>query len=174
MMRLSLKFCLLATLMVLAGCGPQPPQPAAKPDSTPKATNAAGVPAAKHVIEANDTMRFNKKLIEVPAGEKITITLKNVGHMPKSTMGHNLVILDHGRSPDSFMVEATFAKDTEYIPAEYASWILAHTKLLGPGESDTITFTAPDKPGEYHYLCSFPGHSAVGMKGIMRVVVETE
>jgi len=172
LMRVELNLCLLAITLALAACGPQPPEPVAKPAEAPKATNAAGVPATKHVIEAYDTMRYDKKLIEVPAGEQITLTLKNVGHMPKASMGHNLVILDLGRQPEAFMVEASFAKATDYIPAEHEDWIVAKTKLLGPGESDTITFTAPKTPGEYPFICSFPGHYAVGMKGIMRVVVE--
>ena len=47
--------------------------------------------------------------------------------------------------------------------------MLAHSKLLGPGESETVTFNAPFVPGEYLYLCSFPGHYAQGTKGIMTV-----
>ena len=34
---------------------------------------------------------------------------------------------------------------------------LAYTKMLGGGESDTITFDAPE-PGTYIFICSFPGH----------------
>jgi azurin len=47
--------------------------------------------------------------------------------------------------------------------------VLAHTKLLGPGESETVTFNAPFIPGEYPFFCSFPGHYSQGTKGVMTV-----
>ena len=37
------------------------------------------------------------------------------------------------------------------------------------GPNDTIKFTAPQKPGEYNFVCSFPGHW-VRMYGVMLVV----
>jgi azurin len=43
--------------------------------------------------------------------------------------------------------------------------MIAHTKLLGPKEKDTVTFQAPKEPGRYPFLCSFPGHYQVGMRG---------
>jgi azurin len=47
--------------------------------------------------------------------------------------------------------------------------VLAKTKLLGPGDSDSVTFSAPAAPGNYTYLCTFPEHYAAGMKGVMTV-----
>jgi azurin len=46
--------------------------------------------------------------------------------------------------------------------------VLYHTALTLPEASDTIFFTAPTKPGDYDYICSFPGHAQL-MKGILRV-----
>ncbi|MBT3479957.1 MAG: hypothetical protein HN457_00795, partial [Opitutales bacterium] len=46
--------------------------------------------------------------------------------------------------------------------------VLFHTKLLQPDTSETIRFIAPTKPGEYPYICSFPGHWIV-MRGVMTV-----
>ena len=46
--------------------------------------------------------------------------------------------------------------------------VLFHTKLLNPDTSETIRFNAPFKPGEYPYICSFPGHWVI-MRGIMTV-----
>ena len=59
------------------------------------------------------------------------------------------------------------ASATNPIPEASKEDVLAATKLLGPDERDTITFTAP-KPGVYQYLCSFPGHFAM-MRGTMTV-----
>ena len=47
--------------------------------------------------------------------------------------------------------------------------VIKATKLLGPNETDTVTFTAPQVPGQYLYVCSFPGHYTQGTKGFMTV-----
>ena len=49
-----------------------------------------------------------------------------------------------------------------------ADKVIAKTKLVGAGESDTITFTAP-AAGVYDYICTFPAHVTVGMHGVMTV-----
>ncbi len=56
-----------------------------------------------------------------------------------------------------------------YLPPQFAASVLAASKLLGPGESETIEFTAPGLPGKYDFVCSFPGHAQAGMKGTLTV-----
>jgi nitrite reductase (NO-forming) len=41
------------------------------------------------------------------------------------------------------------------------------TPLIGPGKSATLKVTL--KKGSYKYLCTFPGHAALGMKGTFKV-----
>ena len=53
------------------------------------------------------------------------------------------------------------AKDNGYIPE--GDDIIAHTKMIGGGESVEITFDAP-AAGTYDYICPFPGHYGI-MKG---------
>ncbi|WP_407933330.1 azurin [Galbibacter pacificus] len=110
------------------------------------------------VITANDMMKFNKSEIRVKAGQKVTITLKHIGKLDKKVMGHNLVILKQDVDLVEFATAATAATENDYIP-EGTDAVVAHTKLLGGGESDTIEFEAP-APGTYDFLCSFPGHFA--------------
>ncbi|MDX1586785.1 MAG: SDR family oxidoreductase, partial [Balneolaceae bacterium] len=43
------------------------------------------------------------------------------------------------------------------------------TDMVGGGETTEVTFNAPEEAGDYEYLCSFPGHFAAGMKGILSV-----
>ena len=43
-----------------------------------------------------------------------------------------------------------------------------HTKLLMPNTAETLRFTAPTAPGDYPYLCTFPGHWVI-MRGMMHV-----
>ena len=72
-------------------------------------------------------------------------------------------LLKAGVDMAKFASEAIKAKDTDYIPAARKGDIVAHTKVIGGGESVTITFDAP-AAGTYDFLCSFPGHYAI-MKG---------
>ena len=56
-----------------------------------------------------------------------------------------------------------------YIPSKLKEKIVAFIGLLGPNETGEVTFTAPTEPGEYPFLCSFPAHCFVGMKGVLVV-----
>ncbi|MGJ1205208.1 plastocyanin/azurin family copper-binding protein [Sphingobacterium lactis] len=143
-------------------------------ETTTEAPATETVPGIENVtssqtwtVEGNDQMQFNTNLIRVKAGEPVEITLKNVGSMPKESMGHNLVVLKPGVDIPTFGAEATAAVDNEYIPKSGLSSIVGHTKLLGPGEEDKITVTL--EKGVYPYLCSFPGHFGI-MQG--KIVAE--
>ncbi len=115
------------------------------------------------VIKGTDAMQFDLKEIKVKAGQKIKLTLTHSGKLAKAAMGHNFVLLKQGVDVAAFGGKAAAARETEYIPKSEAANIIAHTKLVGGGESDTIEFTAPKK-GTYTFICSFPGHYAL-MKG---------
>ena len=93
----------------------------------------------------------------------MALTLKHTGTLPKSSMGHNFVLLKAGADVQAYATAAVSAKDDEYLPKAAADQVLAATKLLGGGSSDTIVFKAP-AAGSYDFICSFPGHYAV-MKG---------
>jgi azurin len=147
----------------------EPSAPAAQPAAaapTPAPTVTPDESGVVH-ITSNDQMRFSAGRINVKAGQAITIELKNEGKLPKEAMGHNLVVLKPGLDPMSFAMKAVAAKATDYIPADAGDQIIAHTKLLGPGESDTIKFDAP-APGTYPFVCTFPGHAAI-MNGVLVV-----
>ena len=117
------------------------------------------------VIESSDQMRFNVTELTVKSGETINLTLVHTGNLPKVAMGHNWVLLEKGTDVRSFALSAMKEKDNEYIPS---SNVLVATSLIGGGEETSITFTAPS-PGEYDFICSFPGHYGL-MKG--KLIVE--
>ena len=123
----------------------------------------------KITITGNDTMQFDLKSFDVKAGEKVELTFKNIGKIPKIAMGHNLVILKKGISAISFGQKAlgAGANATNALPDSVKGDTITATKLLGPDESETITFTAPEA-GDYEYVCTFPGHFAM-MRGVMKV-----
>ena len=112
------------------------------------------------VVEGNDMMQFDKNLLRVKAGETVTVRFVNVGELPKESMGHNFIVLKPGTDVAAFGGEAIKAVNNEYIPATFTSSIVAHTRLLGPGEEEVIEFVL-DAPGVYPYLCSFPGHYGI-------------
>lgn len=124
---------------------------------------------AKIEITGNDQMQFNVKAFEVKEGQKVVLSFKHIGQLPAVAMGHNVVILKPGTAVPAFATKCAPAKDTEYIPQDEESkaQIVAYTKMLGGGESEEITFTAP-APGDYPFICSFPGHFAI-MQGVMTV-----
>ena len=163
----------LAAALFLAACGggknsdteaTHEHETATSTETATDASAGASVPGIENVqttdhieLQASDDMRFDKDLFKVKAGEKVKLSLKNVGTQPIESMGHNVVVLDQGTDVAAFGGEAFKAKDDEYIPSTFASSIIAHTKLLGPGASDEIEFTLP-KAGVYEFICSFPGH----------------
>jgi len=117
-------------------------------------------------IHASDQMKFDVTSIEAAPGEKITVTLTNAGTLPKAAMAHNFVLLKAGTDVSAFAAAAMTHQENGYIPPAMADKVIAATKMLGPGESDTITFTAP-AAGTYDYICSFPGHALAGMRGTL-------
>lgn len=110
--------------------------------------------------------------IEVQPGEEIRIRLTTRSDLPKSAMAHNWVLMVLGADANTYVSEASKAMDEDYTPEALSDQVLFHSEMVGGGETTEITFTAPDEPGEYEYLCSFPGHYAAGMKGFLVVKAE--
>ena len=120
-------------------------------------------------ISGNDQMQYDKQLLSVPAScTQITLTLHHTGKLPREAMGHNWVLVN---GPDlnavaSAGMSAGLAND--YVqPGDQRA--LAHTRIIGGGQSASVTFPASLlKPGgDYRYLCTFPGHNAV-MRGTFK------
>jgi len=120
-------------------------------------------------IKGTDNLKFSIELIEASPGETIRLTLEVVSNMPITAMGHNIAIVDKGTDVQEFVMQSMSAKDNEYIAPAMEDQIIAFTKMIGGGETSVIEFTVPDEPGDYVYVCTFPGHYFAGMKGILRV-----
>jgi len=135
-------------------------------------SSAPQAPPREVTVQADDKMRYDFTAFEVAPGQKVSVTFKNVGTTPKFSMGHNFVLLDRiinaGNIQSAFLDKASTEASHDYVPPN-AKEVLAHSKLLGPGESEVVTFNAPYIPGEYLYVCSFPGHYSQGTKGVMTV-----
>ncbi len=155
----------IIAFVFLTGCGGD------STDSTSENTDSTEKKADKYIlsepstagmlelmISGNDEMQFDKKELRAKTGEKIALTLKHTGKLPAQSMGHNLVILKPGTDVSSFAKKAINAVGNDYIPE--GDEMIAYTRLIGGGESVTISFTAP-APGSYDFICTFPGHYAL-------------
>ncbi len=138
-----------------------------KMEAEKKAERLAKLPENHLEIEGDDNMKFDLTELHAKAGKPITLTLKHVGKTKKTEMGHNWIVLKQGTDVDKFAESAIKEVANDYIPQNDPS-IIAHTKLLGGGESDSITFTINEK-GTYDFLCSFPGHH-INMRG--KLIIE--
>jgi azurin len=160
---------------LLAGCG-KSESTAPAGENPPAAAPAAESPAAAKpatgravAITANDTMKFNTTEIYAKPGEALAVTLTNEGTIPKFSMGHNWVLLQPDTDLNQFAQDGAMAAAQDYIPDSFKAKVIANTKLLGPKESDTALFYAPKTPGKYPFICAYPGHMQVGMKGYLIV-----
>jgi azurin len=114
-------------------------------------------------LTGNDMMQYSPKELKVKSGVEVTLTLRHIGKMNLKVMGHNFVLLKSGVEIPVFSLEAANAGEPEdWIPNDGKD-VIAHTKMIGGGQSTSITFTAP-AAGTYDFICSFPGHSGL-MKG---------
>lgn len=143
--------------------------PAAGGQAPAKAPAAAKGEPRTIELTATENMKYDKVKLTARPGEQIHLVLKVVGTMAKTIMAHNFVLLKQGTSALEVNNAAFNARATDFIPESMKDKFLAFTPLAGAGETVEVTFTAPTKPGSYEYLCTFPGHYAMGMKGTLSV-----
>lgn len=74
-------------------------------------------PESSVTITGNDRMSFAPEVFVVPAGEEVTLTLHNIGSMPKETMGHNWVLLSTGTDILEFSTAGVRYPKENYAPA---------------------------------------------------------
>ena len=109
-------------------------------------------------------LKFDQNILIVSPGAKVQLTFNN-----PDDMLHNLAIVAPDKADAVGTAAMNLGLDGEamaYIPD--SDDILFHTGLLQPGTSETIFFEAPATPGNYQYVCTFPGHHLV-MRGILQV-----
>lgn len=113
-----------------------------------------------------ERMLFDKTEFSVKAEQPVSLVFNNPDATP-----HNLAICEPGSVEEIGLAGNEMAKDPDGIKKDFipvTDKILHHTKLLNPNTTETLRFTAPTKPGDYPYVCTFPGHWVI-MRGVMRV-----
>jgi len=171
MLRTTYTILLVGVLgLMLAACGGEASEGDSSSDgSSSDAQTEQSSDADREVTlqpEGNQ-MKFAQTEFTAEAGETVRLVFENVAESP--SMVHNVLILN---TNDEEVVERvgtegqSAGQSAGYVPDDDA--IIAHTDLAQPGETVEVTFTAPDEPGEYTYVCTYPGHWAM-MQGTMIV-----
>jgi len=117
-------------------------------------------------LQVADQLQFGTDAVSVDKSCKdFTVNLSHTGTMAKNVMGHNWVLTTAADMPGVVADGTAAGLDKDYLKPDDAR-VIAHTKVIGGGEKDSVTFeVAKLKAGEsYMFFCSFPGHAAL-MKG---------
>jgi len=120
----------------------------------------------KVTVDSTDQMTYTTKEIVVDKScKQFTVELTHGGTLPKNVMGHNLVISKKDDAQAIATGGMSKGLDGGYLDESDAR-IIAHTKLIGAGETSSATFDVSKLAAgtEYQFFCSFPGHIAM-MKG---------
>lgn len=93
------------------------------------------------------------------------MNLTHSGSLPKNVMGHNWVLSKTADMAGIATDGMAAGIDKSYLK-EGDTRVIAHTKIIGAGEKDSVTFDVSKlTAGEsYQFFCSFPGHNSM-MKG---------
>lgn len=117
-------------------------------------------------IKAMDNLQFSEKKLQAKPGEVIKLKFVNPDVVP-----HNWALVQPGRLEQvgdlaNKLIGSPEAYLKQYVPDSDA--VICFTDIIEPGSESSIYFKAPEKPGRYPYLCTFPGHWMV-MNGILEV-----
>jgi azurin len=110
-------------------------------------------------------LKFDTEKVEVKVGSRVKIVFNN-----NDDMLHNFVIVKPGMAVavgDLALRLNLNGPKLNYVPA--SPNVLFHTNILQPETAESIYFTAPKEPGDYQFVCTFPGHASL-MNGVLRVV----
>jgi plastocyanin len=110
---------------------------------------------------SGSTLELQPARISVKTGRRVRLRFVNDGTLP-----HNVALPRSEDELDAIATAAYQAGETGYIPAAYRDKLLAYTSLASPGQAVEAEFVVPP-PGEYTYVCLFPGHSN-SMLGTLR------
>lgn len=121
-------------------------------------------------LQTDDALRFVPSHITVPASCKdFTVKLTHTGHLPPLAMSHNWVLTKKSNLDGVARTGMLAGADAHHVD-QNDTRVIAHTKLIGTGETTTVTFAVAQlNAGEpYVFLCTFAGHSPI-MRGTLSV-----
>lgn len=120
-------------------------------------------------ILAGSNLSFTVREFRVQPKEPIHLTFYNPDAVPHNWALIERDSLDAVGELANHLIGAPEAFVDQYIPSSDA--VICYTDIVESKQGFEIYFRAPEVPGRYPYLCTFPGHWMV-MNGVM--VVEEE
>ncbi len=151
----------IAKTIHAAQAGLAVPQPA-KPNPWAK-----GDPGRELVVEAALGLQYVQKELIAKPGEKISLRFKNPDVVPHNWLLAKPSSLEKLGEKCDLMIADPEGLAKHYVPE--SSDVLAYTDMVNPNGEFVIHLTVPQEPGDYPYLCTFPGHWRV-MNGLLKVV----
>lgn len=112
-------------------------------------------------------MKFEQTKLTAKAGTVLEIVLANIDFMQ-----HNLLVLKPGSMERVGAAADRLAQVPEGVSMQYVPSVpdvLFATPLVNPDKQFSLKFRVPDIPGDYPYICSYPGHWRI-MNGVLTVV----
>ena len=134
--------------VVLAACASDPPAPSPEQE----ALFAQPVDAELVVPAVRNALRYAVERVEAPAGSTVRLVMDNTASTSPA-MVHNVVVVRSAADVERVGRAAAGVRDD--VPLDEA--VLALTPLAAPGARTVVVFTVPP-PGEYPFLCTYPGH----------------
>jgi azurin len=128
------------------------------------------LPKRLEITAVEGAMRFDVEEFTVEPGREVEIVFRNPDVMP-----HNVVVTAPGSAEKVGRAADAMAADADAYARNFVPdvpEVLFATPLVSPAERVTLSFQAPDAPGEYPFICSFPGHW-ITMRGVMKVAGES-
>jgi azurin len=107
---------------------------------------------------------FDQQRLDLPFAKTIRLKYKNDAPLD-SQISHNVAII----RPERVAAVMAILQEHDYDLGSVrgSADILALSRVLNPGEEDTVEFSPP-APGEYVYICLMPGHGdMLGMRGVL-------
>lgn len=137
-----------------------------RPDVTPKAQQGLAPEQASRTLfigAQSAVPAFDKDRLEAKPGEVVSLTFRN-----DSPDHQHMFMLVQPGSEQTVAIAAEQAGPNQSFTPNLPDLIIATTRLLDPGQSQTILFRAPGRPGSYPFICAFPGHWTQ-MHGVLEV-----
>ncbi len=168
--------CMIAATLIACGKSPAPQQnPAPAPQPTVVQAPTAPQPSVAPVppkptlevklASVGNSMAFDITSLTASAGQPVHVLFTNKSNM--STMGHNWALVKPGTEASVALKGLQRGEKAGYVDVTDHD-MLAFTPMAKAGETTEVTFNAPDEPGVYPYICTFPGHYMM-MKGKLTV-----
>ena len=137
--KICLVLCMFCGTIGFSGTSGEAATSAATPSLAAKAQKTVSL----RLGAKGDEMAFNKTTLSAPAGASIKLTFKN----DSKTLQHNLVLIKPGTAEEVANAGLTAGVEKSYVVE--SPNVIAHTKLLNSGQSETLAFVAPSEPGDY-------------------------